>query len=74
VELRRYTLRELKEFGTGHEGLYAVEVPVSAGVELVLFFSARDQGRSVGLKFLDVAEVIGPSQRAAAQKEAQRYL
>lgn len=74
VELRGYTLHQLREFGTGHEGLYAVAVPPAPGVEIVIFFSAEDRSRTIGLKVLDVAEVIGPAQRAAAEQEAQRYL
>jgi hypothetical protein len=74
VELRHYSPRELKGFSTGRDGLYAVEEPVSDGIAIVMHFSKRQGGRSAGVKLLDVAEMIGPAQRAAAQQEASRYL
>jgi hypothetical protein len=74
VGLRRYSLRQLKEYRTDYEGLYAVEAAVAPGIAIVIFFSARDRRHAAGVKFLDVVEVIGPAQRAAAEKEAQRYL
>jgi hypothetical protein len=72
--LRDYSVKELREFKTDYDRVYAVKKLVSPGTWIMLLFSVETQSQSVRLKLLNAVEVIGQTQCAAAAKDTQRYL
>jgi hypothetical protein len=74
VELAAYKPSQLENYEARDQGLYAIDQTVTAGTDLVIFFSVQPAPKGSHLRMIDIVEVIGEAQRKAAETKASVLL